>query len=171
MVCFVKAWNNRTLVSWRWAWRDGDGEFRAINDYALGPFIIYFKENEWDISHVCFQQDGATAQTARVSISVIRETFAGHLVSKNGDIPWPPRLTDLRPCEFFDGGIWSPKCTLRTTHYSRIKRGHKTWNCSDSGHNFEKCCEKLQRSSARLRNVEGRHLLEIIFHNYCLYYQ
>ena len=61
----------------------------ATWDYASGLFFIsYLEENEWDVSNVWFQQDGATA---RVSMNVVRETFAERLISKNGDNPRSPR--------------------------------------------------------------------------------
>ena len=64
-------------------------------------FLPYMQENESDIQNVWFQQDGATAHTANVSMTVIREAFPGCLISRNGDIPWPPRSPDLSPSDFF----------------------------------------------------------------------
>jgi hypothetical protein len=34
-----------------------------------------------------FQQDGATAHTARASMAVVREMFPGHVISQRGDLP------------------------------------------------------------------------------------
>jgi hypothetical protein len=50
---------------------------------------------------VWFQQDGATAHTARHSMAVLREMFPGRLISRYGDIPWPARSPDLTPCDYF----------------------------------------------------------------------
>ena len=57
------------------------------------------------LSSVRFQQDGATAHTARPSMSVLREMFSQHVISRGDDVPWPARLPDLSACDYFYGGI------------------------------------------------------------------
>ncbi|GBP20080.1 hypothetical protein EVAR_13852_1 [Eumeta japonica] len=52
-------------------------------------------------SHTWFQQDGVTAHTARASMNLLRENFPQKLISRFGDIPWPPRSPDLTPMDFF----------------------------------------------------------------------
>ena len=49
-----------------------------LQDY----FIPHLKENEFDISNIWFQQDGATAHTAGASMNVVCEAFLGRLISK-----------------------------------------------------------------------------------------
>jgi len=51
-----------------------------------------------------FQQDGPTAHTARASMTVVRQMSPQHVVSRFGDVPWPPRSPDLSACNFF---LWS----------------------------------------------------------------
>ena len=48
-----------------------------------------------------FQQDGATAHTANESMAIFRNMFPGPLISRFGDVPWPPRSPDLSTCDFF----------------------------------------------------------------------
>ena len=48
-----------------------------------------------------FQQDGATAHTARISLSVFRRMFPRRLVSLRGDLGWPVWSPDLSICDFF----------------------------------------------------------------------
>ena len=43
-----------------------------------------------------FQQDGATSHTARISMNFLRNLFPNHLISRNGDVQWPPRSCALR---------------------------------------------------------------------------
>ena len=62
----------------------------------INQFVLDHEEEE-----VWFQQDGATAHTARRSMEMLRELFPGRLVSSRGDISWPPRSPDLSPCDFF----------------------------------------------------------------------
>lgn len=56
---------------------------------------------EYDTEDFWFQQDGATAHTARRSREVLQEMFPGRLISLRGDVPWPPCSPDLSPCDFF----------------------------------------------------------------------
>ncbi|PNF39089.1 hypothetical protein B7P43_G04147, partial [Cryptotermes secundus] len=51
-------------------------------------------------ANVWFQQDGATAQTARLTADLLRGLLPWH-ISHRGDIPWPARSPDLAPCDFF----------------------------------------------------------------------
>ena len=48
-----------------------------------------------------FQQDGATAHTARRSLGILREKFPSRFISLRGDIGCPARSPDLTPCYFF----------------------------------------------------------------------
>ena len=42
-----------------------------------------------NLKAVWLQQDGATAHTARTSMSVVREMFSGHMISRGEDVAWP----------------------------------------------------------------------------------
>ena len=48
-----------------------------------------------------FQQDGATPDTARESMQLLRERFNGRIISRFGDINWPSRSPDLTSPDFF----------------------------------------------------------------------
>jgi hypothetical protein len=50
------------------------------------PQLARFPVNENSL----FQQDGATIHTARMSINAVNASFPNRVVSRNGDIPWPP---------------------------------------------------------------------------------
>lgn len=41
------------------------------------------------------QDDGATCHTSNVTLPVVKEIFPNKLISRRGDIPWPPRSPDL----------------------------------------------------------------------------
>ena len=45
-----------------------------------------------------FQQDGATAHTAKNSMKLLEEVFCERIISKN---LWPPRSPDLNPLDFY----------------------------------------------------------------------
>jgi len=56
-----------------------------------------------------FQQDGATAHTAVISIAALRHLFPQWVISHFGDVPWPPRLPDLTAPDFFLWGYLKSK--------------------------------------------------------------
>ena len=63
-----------------------------------------------------FQQDGATAHTANESMTIVRNMFPGYLISRFGDVPWPPRSPDLSTCDFL-GGVFEIACLHSQTPY------------------------------------------------------
>ena len=50
---------------------------------------------EYDLENMQFQQDGATCHTTRTNMALLQETFPGGVISRHGDISWPPKLTPL----------------------------------------------------------------------------
>ena len=52
------------------------------------------------------------------TIDVLRQTFDGHLISRNGDVNWSSRSWDLTPLIYF---LWDAVNTL-TTNYEIIRR-------------------------------------------------
>jgi len=56
-----------------------------------------------------FQQDGATAHTAVISISALRRLSPQWVISRFGDVSWPPRSPDLTSPNFFLWGYLKSK--------------------------------------------------------------
>jgi hypothetical protein len=54
-----------------------------------------------DPPSVRLQQDGATGHTSRGSMSVLREMFPQHVISRGGDVPRPALSPDLSGCDYF----------------------------------------------------------------------
>ena len=48
-----------------------------------------------------FEQDAATADTARASMTAVRAAFPNHVISRFGNVPWPLRSPDLSMCDFY----------------------------------------------------------------------
>ena len=53
------------------------------------------------LSRPWFQQDGAAPHTTHGVLAYLGEVFPGKVVSKGGDVMWPPRSPDLSPLDFF----------------------------------------------------------------------
>ena len=107
-----------------------------------------------------FQQDGATAHTAKNSMDVLRNLFLSHLISLRGDIGWPARSPDLSPCEYFLWGhLKAEVYKLRPTAIDELKAVIR-----------QKVNEMTQRVMENFGNrlnqyfaVQGRHLKDVIF--------
>ena len=67
-------------------------------------------------ANVWFQQDGATAHTPNESMTIVRNMFPEHLISRFGDVPWPPCSPDLSACDFF---LWGYLKSRVYTHKPR----------------------------------------------------
>lgn len=65
-------------------------------ELILNPFINQLEGNE--ILHGHFQQDGATAHTAGVTLRYLEQVFPERLISRG---LWPARSPDLTPLDFF----------------------------------------------------------------------
>ena len=72
-------------------------------------FMIPEIERQGLVQDFWFQQDGATSHTARETMALLRELFPGRLISRFGDVPWPPRSPDLTPADFFLWGYVKSK--------------------------------------------------------------
>jgi hypothetical protein len=73
----------------------------------LRPIIDEYGE-EHNLEDFWFQQDGATTHTARRPRAILK-VFPGRVVSSHETVPWPPRLPDLSPCDFFCGDTSRPR--------------------------------------------------------------
>lgn len=131
----------------------------------LRDFVLpQLQEHGFDTEEMWFQQDGATAHTARVSMQTLRAMFPGKLISRFGDVPWSPRSPDLSACDFFLWGYLKAKvyrdkprtiAELKTAIRNEIDLVPRDM-LERVMQNFQ---ERLQECIAK----DGRHLSDIIF--------
>ena len=81
----------------------------------LTPQLQCFPVNE----NTSFQQDGATSHSDRVSMNFLNDLSPNCLISRNGDVQWPPRSPDLSSCDYFLWGYFKLKSS--ETHRATIK--------------------------------------------------
>lgn len=121
---------------------------------------------QMNVRDVWFQQDGATAHTARGPMDLLRQHFPDRLISLRGDLPWPARSPDLAPCDFY---LWG---YLKSLVYVDRPRNiaHLKNNIRDAIANIP--IDMLQRVETNFRNRlnqciqnGGRHLTDVIFSN------
>ena len=94
--------------------QDDAGQTKTSNanryvDMLTNFFFLELRRRRVSLRRTWFQQDEATSHTARISIEVLRQKFPGRLISRFGDIPWPPRSPDLTSCDFFLWGYLKSK--------------------------------------------------------------
>ena len=110
------------------------------------------------------QQDGATAHTARASMTVVRQMFPQHVFSRFGDVPWPPRSPDLSACYFFLWGYLKSKVYVRKP---RTVDDLKVSIREEIATVPQVMLVNLMQNFERLRTCvrQGRHLSDIILRN------
>jgi len=66
-------------------------------------FLPEVRRNNWNMVRAWFQQDGATALAARLSMNTPRAAFPGQLLCRFGDNKWPFNSPDLTAPDFSMG--------------------------------------------------------------------
>lgn len=83
-----------------------EGVTQTVNSHRYSQMIADFfwpEINDMDLEEMWFQQDGATSHTTRPVLALLQEKFEGRVISRFGDVNWPPRSCDLSPLDFFYG--------------------------------------------------------------------
>ena len=117
-----------------------------------------------DLSSVWFQQDGATAHTARAPISVLREMFPQQVISRDSDVPWPASSPDLSDCDYFLWGYLKSRVfTSKPRTIAELKQSIKEEIATIPEQMTRRVMENLGvRLKQCLRNG-GRHLSDVLF--------
>ncbi|CAG9824599.1 unnamed protein product, partial [Phaedon cochleariae] len=79
------------------------GEAITVNGERYRSMInkLFWPElNDMDVDDMWFQQDGATCHTANDTMGILHKRFEGRVISRRGDVNWPPRSCDLTPLYF-----------------------------------------------------------------------
>lgn len=138
---------------------NGERYNRMINEF------LWPKLEEIDTSDLYFQQDGATCHTTRENIALLRRKFNGRLISRNGDINWPPRSCDLTPLDFF---LWGYLKSRVYRNNPQTIQDLKT-NIRDEIRGIEepmlqKVMENYDLRITTCNKSRGGHLSDIVFH-------
>ena len=78
---------------------------------AFQSFVTSELNNFPHVQENWFKLDGATSHTARQSMEAVRELFGNRVISRFGNVFWPPRSPDLSVCDFACGAISKVKWT------------------------------------------------------------
>ena len=117
-----------------------------------------------DNSTVWFQQDGATAHTAKSSMDVLRDFFPSHLISLRGDIGLPTRSPGLSPCDYFLWGhLKADVYKLRPTTIDELKAAIRQKVNEILQEMTQRVMENFRNRLNQCIAVQGRYLEDVIF--------
>ena len=119
---------------------------------------------EINFGDIWFQQDGATAHTAEIAMVKLRQMFPSRLVSRRGDVEWPPRSPDLSMCDFFLWGYLKEKVFRNRPHNVEELKIHIRDEIAAIPP--EMCRRATENFRYRLQmciDTDGHHLTDVIF--------
>lgn len=116
--------------------------------------------------NIFFQQDGATAHTAGVSMGILRTAFRGRLISQRGNIPWPPRSPDLTGPDFFLWGYLKSKVYANKPQtIDQLKENIRNEIASITPDILKKVMDNAAIRVQCCIEENGGHLKDVIFKN------
>ena len=116
------------------------------------------------VHYAWFQQDGATSHTAREAMALLREHFPGHLISRFGDLSWPPRSSDLTPSDFFLCGYLESRVYVgKQSNLCEIKASKTQEVATITGDMLNKVMEESVKRAQVCPNDRGAHSKDITF--------
>jgi hypothetical protein len=147
---------------------NNEGETVTVNAQRYRTMLTDFLWpilDEMDVGDVYFQQDGATSHTSGETIALLRQRFPGRVISRRGDINWPPRSCDLTPLDFFLWGYVKdkvyannpPTIEVLKDNIRAVIREIEQPMCGRVMQHFFQRMEICNRS-------RGGHLSDIVFH-------
>lgn len=111
-----------------------------------------------------FQQDGATCHTSNDSIAAVREIFGQKLISKRGDINWPPRSPDLSPMDYFLWGYLKSKVYISNPgSIEELKENIRKEMQDIAPTIFRAVIENFRSRLQECKSKQGSHLHNVIF--------
>ena len=130
----------------------------------LEDFFFPQMEGE-DIGDIWFQQDGATCHTANATVELLRGTFENRIISRRGDVNWPPRSCDLTPLDYFLWGAVKDKCyTNHPETIDELKHEIEVAIAAIEGHTIEKVMKNWVNRMGYCKASRGSHMNEVVFH-------
>lgn len=145
-----------------------DGVSITVNGERYRSMITNFFWHEidnMDVEDMWFQQDGATSHTARATMDLLHERFGGMVISRGGDINWPPRSCDLTPLDYFLWGFLKSQVYAnqpQNTDALKVNIRHAIDEIQP-----DLCARVIENWTSRMRATQrsrGGHLNDIIFH-------
>lgn len=115
--------------------------------------------------NVWFQQDGASSHTAHVTMNILRRVFPNRVVSRFGDVEWPPRSPDLSKCDFFLWGYLKARVYIeRPRTLCQLKEKIRQEINLIAQDMLLRVEASFTKRLQECENGNGHHLMNVIFH-------
>lgn len=144
------------------------GEAITINGERYRTMLTDFfwpKLNDMEVDDMWFQQDGATCHTADATMDILHERFEGMVISRRGDVNWPPRSCDLTPLDFFLWGFLKSQVYANKPQSTDALKANITNAIAQIQPDL--CGRVIKNWTTRIRATvrsRGGHLNDVIFH-------
>ena len=97
-------------------------------------------------------------------MTIVRNMFPGHLISRFRDVPWPPRSSDLSMCDFF---LWKYLKSRVYTHQpctlNDLKEAVRQEICPIDRQLLARVMDDFKKRLENCIQEDGRHLTDVIF--------
>lgn len=121
--------------------------------------------DDMDTNNMWFQQDGATCHTAEDTLDILHNRFEGMVISRRGDVNWPPRSCDLTPLDFFLWGFLKSQVYADKPLNTAALKANITHAIGQIQPDL--CARVMENWTFRMRATQrsrGGHLNDVIFH-------
>ena len=111
-----------------------------------------------------FQKDGATAHTARATLTLLQQLFDERIISKGSQFPWPPRSPDLSAPDFFLWGYLKERVYRNKPATIEILKENIRNEIAALGPEIlEKVMDNAIERARQCEVERGAHLKDVIF--------
>lgn len=133
-------------------------QYRTMLENFLRPAV----ENN---PQLWFQQDGATAHTARQTMALLQDIFGERIISRRSDFNWPPRSPDLTAPDFFLWGYLKERVYVNKPEtILQLKNNIREEIRAITPEILRKVMEKVLERAQLCEAANGHHLRDVIFH-------
>lgn len=145
-----------------------DGTTSTVNGeryrIMIREFLIPRIKRQRALRNTWFQQDGATSHTARETMALLKKTFPNRLISRFGNVSWPPRSPDLTPADFFLWGYLKSKVYVTNpSNLQELKDNITHQIVRISPDTLRKVMQNTVKRAQSCRSISGHHLKDIVF--------
>lgn len=147
---------------------DYDGNAVTVNGERYRTMIRDFLRPQiQDRPGLWYQQDGATAHTARDTMDLLRQCFGDNIISRYGNVNWPSRSPDLTSPDFFLWGYLKERVYVNKPETMQELKENIRHEIRELNRNPEILQSVVRNVLERAQLCEaenGHHLKDIIFH-------